>query len=230
MLERFGFTPTEDKVYKALLSLGTATGYAVAQELGIARANVYHSLENLVRQGAAKKSSTHPVQYSASGPSALVAEIERSFKRDLEGLEEALHSLPLAGRSRLAELEMLVTVDQLLDRASSCADAAVTELIAVTGPWAERFNARLLAAGSRRVQVRAVSLGDPSPDIATARPVPQDQLRAYWGGLPVAVVADRDRAAFGVIGADGATGMATTSAGVVPFIRHLLRREVAGGA
>jgi len=230
MLERFGFTPTEDRVYKALLSLGPATGYAVAQELGIARANVYHSLENLVRQGAARKSSTRPVRYSASGPSALVAEIERSFKRDLGDLEDALHSLPLAGRSGSPELEMLATADQLLDRASSCADAAVTELIVVTGPWAERFNARLLAASSRRIQVRAVSLGDPSPEVATPRPVPLDQLRAYWGGLPVAVVADRDRAVAGVISEDGAAGMGTTSAGVVPFIRHLLRREVAGGS
>src|ERR1041385_5805902 len=117
MLERFGFTPTEEKVYKALLRLGPTTGYAVAQELGIARANTYHALESLVRQGAARKSSTSPVRYSASGPSALVGELERSFKRDLKGLEEALHSLPLARAGGSAELEMLTSAAQLMDRA-----------------------------------------------------------------------------------------------------------------
>ncbi len=229
MLEKFGFTPTEDRVYQTLLKLGPATGYAVAQELGIARANVYHSLESLVRQGAARKSSTNPVRYSGAGPSALLAELERSFKRDLAGLEEALQSLPIARARGAADLEMIVSEDQLLDRAASCADAAISELLAVTGPWAERLNTRISAAVLRRVQVRAVSLGPGATEPVIARPVDSEQLRGYWGGLPVAVVADRGRAVAGIIGPEGASGMVTTSAGVVPFIRHLLRREVAGG-
>ena len=44
MLDRFGFTPTETKSYQALLKLGPSTGYGVARELGIARANVYQAL------------------------------------------------------------------------------------------------------------------------------------------------------------------------------------------
>lgn len=229
MLEKFGFTPTEDKVYQALLKLGPTTGYVIAQELGIARANVYHSLESLVRQGAARKSSSNPVRYAGAGPSALLAELERSFKRDLSSLQEALQSLPIARARGSADLEMLVTEDQLLDRAASCADAAVSELLVVTGSWGERLNARFAAALGRRVQVRAVSLSSVATDPAIARPVDAEQLRAYWGGLPVAVVADRGRAVAGIITPEGASGMATTSPGVVPFIRHLLRREVAGG-
>ena len=57
MLERFGFSPTEDKVYQALLGIGPATGYAVAMELGIARANVYQALESLTRRGAARRAA-----------------------------------------------------------------------------------------------------------------------------------------------------------------------------
>jgi sugar-specific transcriptional regulator TrmB len=232
VLERFGFTPTEDKVYKCLLQLGPSTGYLIAQELGIARANVYHSLESLVRRGASRKSSTKPVRYSAAGPSALVAEIDRSFRRDLTDLQESLQSLPLAGTGGSAELEMLTSVDKLLDRASSCADAAVSEVFAVTGPWADALNSRLAAAAARRVQVRAVSLSDPAPAFAVSRAVTEDQLRAYWGGLPVAVVADRGRAVAGVISSSGdsASGVATTSPGIIPFLRHMLRREVAGGS
>jgi sugar-specific transcriptional regulator TrmB len=229
MLEKFGFTPTENRVYQALLKLGTSTGYAVALDLGIARANVYQALEALVRRGAARKSATTPVRYAAAGPSALLGELERSFRDDLSALENELRSLPLAGVGAGAELELLTGVDQLLSRAASCVDAATSEVLAVTGPWAAPMNRRFVFATARRIAVRAVSLGEPAPEAALVRLVPEEELLSYWGGRPVAVVADRSRAVLGVITAGGASGIATSAAGVVPFVRHLLRRELAGG-
>lgn len=230
MLEKFGFTPTENKVYQTLLKLGPSTGYAAALDLGVARANVYQALEALVRRGASRKSATSPVLYAATGPSALLAQLERAFREQLSELEDQLRTLPLAGLGSVAELELLTSADMLLSRAASCVDSAVAEVLGVTGPWAAPMNARFAAATSRRVQVRAVSLGSPAPDGSIARPVPDDQLHAYWGGLPVAVVADRGRSVFGVIKDGRASGIATTSPGAVPFIRHLLRRELATGA
>ena len=35
-LERFGFTPTESRVYEVLLKIGSATGYAVSKAAGLA--------------------------------------------------------------------------------------------------------------------------------------------------------------------------------------------------
>ena len=228
MLEDFGFTPTEARTYRALLSLGPSTGYAVARELGIARANVYQALEALTRRGAALKAATNPVQYSAAGPAALSAALERSFRRSLTDLEDELNSLPIATTRGGAELELLTTADQLLARAAACADGASAELLAVTGPWAQPVNERLLAAQARRVTLRSLSLGDDGTAATVSRPVPLDELRAYWGGLPVAVVADRKRAVFGVLaGGTTASGIATAAPGAVPFLRHLLRKEVA---
>lgn len=227
MLEQFGFTPTENRVYETLLKLGPSTGYAVALDLGIARANVYQALEALVRRGAGRKSATYPVHYAATGPSALLAQLERTFRHSLAQLEEELRSLPLAGVGGVAELEMITSVDQLLARAVSCVDSATSEILAVTGPWATAMNARFPLALARNVQVRAVSLGDPAPDGTIPRPVPDEQLAAYWGGFPVAIVADRTRAAFGVIHGSAASGIATSAPGAVPFLRHLLRRELA---
>ena len=228
MLERFGFAPTEGKVYQSLLSLGPTTGYAVAMELGIARANVYQALESLTRRGAARKSATVPIQYAATGPAALLAELERSFRHDLSDLENDLRSLPIGGTGQ-AELELLTTADHLLTRAASCVDAATDELFAVTGGWAAEVHARFPAAALRRVQIRCVALGEPAPDGASVRPVPESELRAYWGGLPVAVVADRGRAVFGVLqGGRAASGVASSALGAVPFLRHLLRREFSG--
>jgi sugar-specific transcriptional regulator TrmB len=226
VLSRFGFTPTENRVYQTLLKLGPSTGYAVALDLGVARANVYQALEALVRRGAGRKSATHPVQYAATGPAALVSQLEREFRQELSTLEDQLRTLPLAGLGGVAELELLNSFEMLMARAVSCADSATSELLAVTGPWAAPLNARFAPLSSRRVQVRAVSLGEPAPEGATARPVSDDELRAYWGGFPVAVVADRGRSVFGIIQAGAASGVATTSPGAVPFIRHLLRREL----
>lgn len=224
MLQRFGFTPTEDRVYKTLLQLGSVTGYAVARELGIARANVYQALESLARRGAARKAATIPVQYAATGPSALVAELERGFRKDLAHLEDELHSLPIRPGAA-AELELVTSRDQLMTRALACINGATTEILGVTGPWAEAVNARLEHAATRNVGVRVVSLGGPE------RPVADAELTGYWGGQPLAVVADRGRAVMGVLsGGDAANGIATSAAGVIPFIRHLLRRELSGGS
>lgn len=83
MLDRFGFSPTESRVYEALLRLGSSTGYAVSQSLGIARANAYQALESLARRGAARKAAAKPVRYVALPPVALLAELERSFHRNV---------------------------------------------------------------------------------------------------------------------------------------------------
>lgn len=229
MLERFGFTPTESKSYQALLKLGGSTGYAVARDLGIARANVYQALESLVRRGAVRKAATIPSQYSAAQPAALIAQLERSFRHNLLELDESLSRLPKVSAVAAPGLELILAADQLLARAVAAAGSAGSELLAVTGPWAAELNDALGRAGSRGAAVRCVSLGEPGPEGALVRAVPERDLQAYWGGLPVAVVADRARAVFGVLAGGGlASGLDTTAGGAVPFLRHLLRRELAG--
>jgi sugar-specific transcriptional regulator TrmB len=228
MLERFGFTPTETKSYHALLKLGRSTGYGVARELGIARANVYQALESLVRRGAARKAATIPSQYVAAQPSALLAELEREFRRDLVSLDESLRRLPQTHAAHDAELEILATSDRLIARAVEAVEGATTEVLAVTGPWAGELAGALERALARGVAVRAVSLGAPAPAPAVVRPVGDAELRSYWGGLPIAIVADRARTVFGVLtGESAASGLVTTAPGAVPFLRHLLRRELA---
>jgi len=55
-------------------------------------------------------------------------------------------------------------------------------------------------------------------------------LTAYWGGLPIALVVDRERAVCGVLTAGGGAGLDARNPGLVPFVRHLLRRELATAA
>src|SRR5512140_1788987 len=95
-LERFGFTPTETRIYEVLLRLGPSTGYAVSKAAGLARANTYQALDGLVRRGAARRSATIPARYAALAPEAVVVELERRSRRDLDGLAATLRSLPRA--------------------------------------------------------------------------------------------------------------------------------------
>jgi len=231
-LESFGFTPTEAKVYELLLGLGPSTGYALAKSTRLARANAYQALEGLVRLGAARRSATIPARYAAVPPPQLVAAIEQRFSRDLRGLGEHLRALASAPGEAVNEPSGLLEGDAaLLAAATTCAEAAAEELLVVGGPRAGApLAAAFATARAHGAAVRVLWLGEPAPPEAVVRAVDPAQLRGYWGGEPLAMVADRARAVCGVfLPSAGASGIATTSPGVVPFVRHLLRRELAAG-
>ena len=64
-LTPFGYTQTENLVYSRLLQGGPASGYAVARDLLIARANAYQALRGLVAKGGVRHKS--PRQISGLG-------------------------------------------------------------------------------------------------------------------------------------------------------------------
>lgn len=227
-LVRFGFTPTEAKVYLALLSISPATGYAVAQVARLARANTYDALEGLTGRGAVTRLPGRPVRYAALDSDALVLRLRREYSSDLDSLADVLRHVPQAPpNASLAPVEALADPGSLFARAIDCARGARSELLAVVGPWAKDIFTDLEAARGR-VTPRVLSLGTPAPAGAVVRAIPVREIEAYWGGLPVAVVADRRRAVCGVVrGAKEAAGIATEHPGVIPFVRHLLRRELA---
>ncbi len=228
-LRRFGFTPTEGRVYVALLKVSPATGYAVAREAGLARANTYAALERLAARGVASRLPGHPARYVAAEPATVTGKLDREWKRDLESLAERLSAVERReAPPAAAQHEVIADRAALLDRVGACARATRQELLAVVGPWASGCYPDLARA---RGTVRILSLGAPAPDGAHVRDTRPDEIAAYWGGLPVAVVSDRRVAAFGLF-ADGplATGIMTSHPAEVPFIRHLLRRELAAAA
>ncbi|MGA2382396.1 MAG: helix-turn-helix domain-containing protein [Gemmatimonadales bacterium] len=230
-LDRFGFTPTEAKVYLALLPLSPATGYAVAQSAKLARANTYDALEGLAGRGAVTRLPGRPVRYAAMNPDALVGRLRREYSSGLDSLADALSQVRrVESAVGLAAVESLADRGSLLERAIDCARSARSELLAVVGPWAAETFADLEAVRDR-VSARVLSLGTPAPAGAAVREVPAREIEAYWGGLPVALVADRRRAVCGIMRSAGdAAGIATEHPGVIPFVRHLLRRELASAS
>ncbi len=225
---RFGFTPTESKVYVALLRLQPSTGYAIAHEVGLARANTYDALDGLAARGAVARLPGRPARYAAVEPDALVGRLRRETAKELESLARELGSLQRSRPSAPPALEILSEGEELQDHVAACARGARQELLAVVGPWVTGVYQDLEAAPRRGLTARVICLGVPAPRGAAVRSVPAAEIEAYWGGLPVALVADRRRAVCGVMRGDGsAAGLATEHAAVLPFIRHLLRRELA---
>lgn len=196
----------------------------------MARANAYQALDGLVKRGAARRSSARPARYIALSPNALIAELDREVRRDLTALKTEFAALAQAGVSDAGpSFEALEDVGAVIARAALLAEHAERELLAVLGPWARTCFAAVDRTGSRGVASRVLALGSPAPAAATVRPVAEEELVAYWGGLPLAMVADRSAALCAIFRPDGAaSGLLTRHPGVVPFLRHLLRREVAG--
>jgi len=228
-LERFGFTPTESRVYLALLGLSPATGYAVAQRAGLARANTYDALDALAARGAVSRLPGRPAHYAAIEPDALVGRLRREMARDLELLVQELGSVERGRRTPSPPaLEVVADSVTFLDRVALCAGSATEELLAVVGPWASKVFADLDAVARRGVTARILCLGEPAPRSAVVRSVPTGEIDSYWGGLPVALVADRRRTVCGVMRGDSSVaGLVTEHGAVLPFVRHLLRRELA---
>lgn len=230
LLERFGFTSTEAKVYSALLRSGPSTGYGAAQKSGLARANAYQALEGLVRRGGARKTATKPPRFIAIPPESLVVELERRVRRDLDALQDELAKTTVAAAATM-DSEPLHDAPTLLARAQRCVTGSSQELLAVLGPWVSELFPVLDRVRSQRRTVRLLALGEPAPGSAIVRVVPDRELLDYWGGRPLLMVSDRTSAVCGIIHEDGtASGLATVSPGVVPFLRHLLRRELASAS
>lgn len=230
-LVRFGFTPTEAKVYLALLPISPATGYAVAQAARLARANTYDALEGLAARAAVTRLPGKPVRYAALEPDALIGRLRREFSGGLDDLAQALSRMErVKPGSGLPVVESISDRASLIEHAAICARSARSELLAVVGPWVSETFA-VLESTSSGAGMRVLSLGRPAPAGASVREVATREIAAYWGGLPVALVADRRRTVCGVVlEGGGAAGIATEHPGVIPFVRHLLRRELASAA
>jgi sugar-specific transcriptional regulator TrmB len=230
-LERFGFTSTESRVYIALLRLSPATGYAVAREAGLARANTYGALETMASRGVVSRLPGRPARFVAEDPETLVGRLGRESQRDLDQLAQWLSAVERRrDAAAVPPVTLLPDRDTVLDRCIACARSAQQELLAVVGPWASELFPDLARGRRSRVAVKVLSLGSPAPGGAVVRPVPAPEIEAYWGGLPIAVVADRRLAVCAVASAAGAIGVATAHPALVPFVRHLLRRELASAA
>lgn len=118
-LTPFGFTPTETTVYFALLGRGPSTGYAVARDLSMARANAYQALRGLVAKGAAAAVGDDPPKFRAVRPDALYAQIVDAQTQKLDRLETDLARAPQPGADAVVRISGRRAATELMSRTAA---------------------------------------------------------------------------------------------------------------
>jgi sugar-specific transcriptional regulator TrmB len=162
-LTPFAFTATESRVYETLLSLGPASGYAVARAARLARANAYGALDGLVSRGAATKAAGRPARYRPADPEALLARLAAEQGEALERLSRALSGVQRTGDQDTRVLEgsraIATLILQVVARAGQGVEGVIgTDLLRATLPAWRR--------AGERAAVRIGVAGEPPPEAA----------------------------------------------------------------
>lgn len=89
-LEKVNFTEYEARVYLSLLALNPATGYELAKAIGAPRANVYDTLEALVRKQVIQPLSEKPVRYVPVPAQEVFGRLKADVARLCDNLVSAL--------------------------------------------------------------------------------------------------------------------------------------------
>lgn len=191
-LSVFGFTPTESHAYRTLLTLGPSSGYAVARELSIARANAYQALDGLVSKGAAVLvSDSTPKRYRAVQPMTVFSQIAAAEALKLDQLERDLLEQPSAG----AALLVPVTGERAVQEAASRAVVRAAGEVLCLAP------AELLQAVAPALRAR-VAAGRPVR--VWSSDVPPDGMPVSVEAIDAQLLADRFEGPVLLLLADGA--------------------------
>jgi len=186
-LTPFGFTPTESRVYEVLLTSGPGTGYAIARNAGLARANAYSALEGLVAKGAARVEEGRPKRFRPEPPATLLARITSDQSLALERLGQSIEGRGAPESATLVEIGSPRGALQLLSHDIARASRSVHLL---SPPEAFPILAPVLRrAVAMGLDVRLWSTGEASLPFSEIALAPASDA---WPGLPlVAIVDDR---------------------------------------
>ena len=198
-LTPFGFTPTESLVYGALLRRGPSGGYPIANDINVARANVYQALSGLVQKGAAVQVSSDPKEYRASSPDQLFAMIVDQESRKVDLLERQLTDSGREGDRSSVPVSSARALNRLVTQHSARGQAVVgmlapsTLLRSLVPVWRKREAAgettRLCPTdeGGEDLPVETLAVADPS------------KLSEYLGEVQPCVFYSTDAAFSGII-------------------------------
>ncbi|MFQ5551324.1 MAG: helix-turn-helix domain-containing protein, partial [Gemmatimonadales bacterium] len=159
-LTPFGFTPTENAVYEALVQRGPSGGYQLSNVLGIARANVYQALRGLVAKDAAIQVGDRPSAFRAVRTDALFTRIANDQSVKLDLLERQLGDGSGEGEPSFVVLESERAVAQVITHHGARSPEPC--IVVATGPILRSLQPvwRKRAADSQRTDLWSV--GEPA--------------------------------------------------------------------
>jgi sugar-specific transcriptional regulator TrmB len=188
-LTPFGFTPTENSAYAALLELGPSGAYSVARRLSVARANAYQALDGLVAKRAASLVATGPRRYRATQPQTLLTLMVEGQASKLDRLEAQIGAEAGEGERPLVTLAGTRSLRDTATRAilRSGNPVRCVGSTAVVEALAPAIRAR--AAGGREISVWLLGAG-PSAVAGFAGTVSEDEAVRRFNAVPLLLVAD----------------------------------------
>lgn len=188
-LTGFGFTPTESLVYQALLEHGPGTGYAIARNAGLARANAYSALEGLVSKGAANTEGSRPKRYRPEPGRTLVARLAARQSEELDGLTAALERFSTTDSPSLVEINSARSALKLISHDLGRAETGV-KLLAPADAY-PILSPVIRRAASAGLELALWSVG--TSDLSFV-PVAEISPDYDWPGMPLISVVDGTRA------------------------------------
>lgn len=94
-LKELGFTAGEEKVYIALLKLGSSTTGPIAKEASVSRSKLYEIIEKLVRKGIVSHYKQNNISYFKAAPPERIVEFLDKKEKEMEMQKKAFkESLP----------------------------------------------------------------------------------------------------------------------------------------
>jgi DNA-binding MarR family transcriptional regulator len=132
-LQELGFGQYEAQAYITLLKKNPLSGYELARDSGVPRANIYTILQKLEERGAVVRLDTETGRrYTPVLPEELIRGLRQRLQTSLDGAENALRNLA-------AQLDPDFVLNTqgypvVLDHARSLIDSASRELLLATNP------------------------------------------------------------------------------------------------
>ena len=83
-LREIGFTEGEEKVYLALLKIGSSTSGAIAKESGVSRSKLYEILEKLSRKGIVSHFKKNNVEHFSAAPPKRILDYLGEKEKSIE--------------------------------------------------------------------------------------------------------------------------------------------------
>ncbi|MGZ3496564.1 MAG: TrmB family transcriptional regulator [Vulcanimicrobiaceae bacterium] len=227
-LQALGFTEYESRIYTTLLRKSPLTGYEIAKNANIPRANVYPVLGRLVERGILLTvNGEGGPRYSAIDPEALVSRIGADYRRALDATSKSLAALKVQERSDLVCSARGISA--LLEHAKSALrEAERYALVALFPAEARELNAELREAEARGVVITMLCLSGCAADCGYClghayryRVAEVDAAR--W----LVAVADGDLLVSGQITGDDASVLYTRQPMLVELSGAYIRQSIA---
>ncbi len=218
-----GFTASEARVYVALLKRPEATGYELAKEAGLQRANVYAALEQLVTRECVTRiaAASGPARFLAVPPADVFGRIKRSTSRRADALIADLARV--APPPAATSFYTLHSLEAIIDRVASLADTA-RHRIGVCA-WSDDMDwlaGPLRAAANSGCQVVLNLFGETSLDFGEV--YQHESPDRTVAGHVLTMVCDSSTAVIANLGAEP-SALCTNQPAVVQVVEKLIRDE-----